>query len=160
MLPIRNISILSPISCNFLETWINSYKIGQGCSTPLIQNIVQEIMFTFVLFVLKHTPYQLSNFVHLYSQEVRQKLGHKLSIADLLIKPVQRIMKYQLLLKVTNPLITCLTFNLYIISLGMTVTMYKFGFKGWMCPTSYEMYQLLFKVLIVFCLTVSLWTWT
>jgi hypothetical protein len=31
-------------------------------------------------------------------QEIRQKLGHKLSISDLLIKPVQRITKYQLLL--------------------------------------------------------------
>jgi len=32
--------------------------------------------------------------------EIRKKLGHRLSIQDLLIKPVQRIMKYQLLLKV------------------------------------------------------------
>lgn len=32
-------------------------------------------------------------------QELRQKLGHKLQLADLLIKPVQRIMKYQLMLK-------------------------------------------------------------
>ncbi|VDP27735.1 unnamed protein product [Soboliphyme baturini] len=31
--------------------------------------------------------------------EIKQKLGHKLTLADLLIKPVQRIMKYQLLLK-------------------------------------------------------------
>ncbi|XP_038071800.1 triple functional domain protein-like isoform X2 [Patiria miniata] len=34
-----------------------------------------------------------------FFEEVRVKLGHKLSLADLLIKPVQRIMKYQLLLK-------------------------------------------------------------
>lgn len=33
-------------------------------------------------------------------QEVRQKLKHRLQLSDLLIKPVQRIMKYQLLLKV------------------------------------------------------------
>jgi len=32
-------------------------------------------------------------------QELRQKLGHKLTLNDLLIKPVQRIMKYQLLLR-------------------------------------------------------------
>lgn len=32
-------------------------------------------------------------------QELRQKLGHKLQLCDLLIKPVQRIMKYQLLLR-------------------------------------------------------------
>lgn len=32
-------------------------------------------------------------------QELRLKLGHKLQLPDLLIKPVQRIMKYQLLLK-------------------------------------------------------------
>ena len=32
-------------------------------------------------------------------QDLRQKLGHKLQLCDLLIKPVQRIMKYQLLLR-------------------------------------------------------------
>uniref|UniRef100_A0A7N6AZL6 non-specific serine/threonine protein kinase n=1 Tax=Anabas testudineus TaxID=64144 RepID=A0A7N6AZL6_ANATE len=35
-------------------------------------------------------------FVH---QDLKQRLGHRLQITDLLIKPVQRIMKYQLLLK-------------------------------------------------------------
>ncbi|XP_024083955.1 triple functional domain protein isoform X2 [Cimex lectularius] len=34
-----------------------------------------------------------------YFEELRQKLGHKLQLCDLLIKPVQRITKYQLLLK-------------------------------------------------------------
>lgn len=34
-----------------------------------------------------------------HTQELRIKLGHKLQLPDLLIKPVQRIMKYQLLLK-------------------------------------------------------------
>lgn len=33
-------------------------------------------------------------------QDLRQQLGHRLQLNDLLIKPVQRIMKYQLLLKV------------------------------------------------------------
>ncbi len=32
-------------------------------------------------------------------QEIRKKLGQKLLVSDLLIKPVQRIMRYQLLLK-------------------------------------------------------------
>lgn len=32
-------------------------------------------------------------------QELRQKLGHRLQLCDLLIKPVQRITKYQLLLR-------------------------------------------------------------
>lgn len=34
-----------------------------------------------------------------FFQELRQKLGHKLQLPDLLIKPVQRLMKYQLLLR-------------------------------------------------------------
>nr|XP_054752225.1 kalirin-like isoform X1 [Lytechinus pictus] len=34
-----------------------------------------------------------------FFEELRVKLGHKLALSDLLIKPVQRIMKYQLLLK-------------------------------------------------------------
>lgn len=33
-------------------------------------------------------------------QDLKQRLGHRLQLTDLLIKPVQRIMKYQLLLKV------------------------------------------------------------
>ena len=35
-----------------------------------------------------------------YFEELRLRMGHKLQLPDLLIKPVQRIMKYQLLLKV------------------------------------------------------------
>ena len=35
MLPIRNISYLSLMCCNFWEKCINRHKIGQGCSTPL-----------------------------------------------------------------------------------------------------------------------------
>lgn len=34
-----------------------------------------------------------------YFDELRNRLGQKLQICDLLIKPVQRMMKYQLLLK-------------------------------------------------------------
>lgn len=37
-------------------------------------------------------------------QDLKQRLGHRLQLTDLLIKPVQRIMKYQLLLKVSQPL--------------------------------------------------------
>lgn len=40
--------------------------------------------------------------LRLCCQELRQQLGHRLQLNDLLIKPVQRIMKYQLLLKVTS----------------------------------------------------------
>jgi triple functional domain protein len=34
-----------------------------------------------------------------FFEELRQKMGHRLTLPDLLIKPVQRIMKYQLLLR-------------------------------------------------------------
>ena len=37
--------------------------------------------------------------LHFRLQELRTKLNQRLQIQDLLIKPVQRIMKYQLLLK-------------------------------------------------------------
>ena len=37
-----------------------------------------------------------------YLTDVQAELGTKLDIADYLIKPVQRIMKYQLLLKVSD----------------------------------------------------------
>ncbi|XP_056653719.1 rho guanine nucleotide exchange factor 25 isoform X2 [Monodelphis domestica] len=41
----------------------------------------------------------MSEFGDNYFEELRQQLGHRLQLNDLLIKPVQRIMKYQLLLK-------------------------------------------------------------
>ncbi|KAI7807288.1 rho guanine nucleotide exchange factor 25 [Triplophysa rosa] len=41
----------------------------------------------------------VSEYIETYFEEMRQQLGHRLQLNDLLIKPVQRIMKYQLLLK-------------------------------------------------------------
>lgn len=57
-------------------------------------------------FLVRHLTFWYWSLVFLWQpiwaycqkQELRQKLGHKLSISDLLIKPVQRITKYQLLL--------------------------------------------------------------
>jgi len=46
------------------------------------------------------------------NQEMRQQLGHRLLLPDMLIKPVQRIMKYQLMLKVTYPIYYVLDFCL------------------------------------------------
>ncbi|RUS82343.1 hypothetical protein EGW08_009896, partial [Elysia chlorotica] len=45
------------------------------------------------------SEYVVSEHLDTYFEEVRQKLGHRLMLPDLLIKPVQRIMRYQLLLK-------------------------------------------------------------
>uniref|UniRef100_A0A665TW34 Trio Rho guanine nucleotide exchange factor a n=1 Tax=Echeneis naucrates TaxID=173247 RepID=A0A665TW34_ECHNA len=42
----------------------------------------------------------VSEYIDTYFEDLKQRLGHRLQITDLLIKPVQRIMKYQLLLKV------------------------------------------------------------
>ncbi|XP_008294320.1 rho guanine nucleotide exchange factor 25 isoform X2 [Stegastes partitus] len=41
----------------------------------------------------------VSEYIDTYFEDIRQQLGHRLQLNDLLIKPVQRIMKYQLLLK-------------------------------------------------------------
>ncbi|XP_071355283.1 triple functional domain protein isoform X4 [Trachinotus anak] len=41
----------------------------------------------------------VSEYIDTYYEDLKQRLGHRLQITDLLIKPVQRIMKYQLLLK-------------------------------------------------------------
>jgi len=42
---------------------------------------------------------KVTNFLLTFvKQELRQRLGHRLQLGDLLIKPVQRITKYQLLL--------------------------------------------------------------
>lgn len=45
------------------------------------------------------SEYIVSEYIETYFEELRIKLGQKLQICDLLIKPVQRIMKYQLLLR-------------------------------------------------------------
>lgn len=45
------------------------------------------------------SEYIVSEYIDTYFEELRQKLGHRLQICDLLIKPVQRITKYQLLLR-------------------------------------------------------------
>uniref|UniRef100_A0A915I1K8 DH domain-containing protein n=1 Tax=Romanomermis culicivorax TaxID=13658 RepID=A0A915I1K8_ROMCU len=44
------------------------------------------------------SEYLVSEFESVFT-DIKQKLGHKLNLGDLLIKPVQRIMKYQLLMK-------------------------------------------------------------
>ncbi|XP_048873886.1 rho guanine nucleotide exchange factor 25 isoform X1 [Brienomyrus brachyistius] len=41
----------------------------------------------------------VSEYIETYFEDLRQQLGQRLQLNDLLIKPVQRIMKYQLLLK-------------------------------------------------------------
>jgi hypothetical protein len=45
------------------------------------------------------SEYIVSEHLESYFEDLRVKLGHKLQLCDLLIKPVQRIMKYQLMLK-------------------------------------------------------------
>uniref|UniRef100_A0A3Q3L2W5 Trio Rho guanine nucleotide exchange factor b n=1 Tax=Mastacembelus armatus TaxID=205130 RepID=A0A3Q3L2W5_9TELE len=44
----------------------------------------------------------VSEYIDTYFEDLKQRLGHRLQITDLLIKPVQRIMKYQLLLKLVS----------------------------------------------------------
>lgn len=46
------------------------------------------------------------------SQECQRKLGHKLPLSAYLLKPVQRITKYQLLLKVKKKIIGVVLFSL------------------------------------------------
>ncbi|XP_075683008.1 triple functional domain protein isoform X2 [Rhinoderma darwinii] len=41
----------------------------------------------------------VSEYIDNYFEDLKQRLGHRLQLTDLLMKPVQRIMKYQLLLK-------------------------------------------------------------
>lgn len=68
---------------------------------PKSEHIVSEYLDTFFevchhFFVFVQVTDERLGF---FGQELRQKLGHKLQLPDLLIKPVQRIMKYQLLLR-------------------------------------------------------------
>ncbi|XP_074654482.1 kalirin-like isoform X2 [Tubulanus polymorphus] len=45
------------------------------------------------------SEYIVAEYMDTFFEDLRLKLGHRLTLPDLLIKPVQRIMKYQLLLK-------------------------------------------------------------
>ncbi|ESO86296.1 hypothetical protein LOTGIDRAFT_220800 [Lottia gigantea] len=45
------------------------------------------------------SEFLVAEYLDTYFEDIRQKMGHRLTLPDLLIKPVQRIMKYQLLLK-------------------------------------------------------------
>ncbi|XP_052746705.1 kalirin isoform X1 [Bicyclus anynana] len=69
---------LGPLFRGFLERKINMYEIYCR-NKPVSEYIVSE-----------H-----ENYFH----ELRHKLGHKLQLGDLLIKPIQRIQKYHLLVK-------------------------------------------------------------
>ncbi|OXB74149.1 UNVERIFIED_CONTAM: hypothetical protein H355_011507, partial [Colinus virginianus] len=59
---------------------------------PKSEHIVSEYIDTF---------FEVSSQKRMYAKwkDLKQRLGHRLQLTDLLIKPVQRIMKYQLLLK-------------------------------------------------------------
>ncbi|KAM9308253.1 triple functional domain protein [Gastrophryne carolinensis] len=41
----------------------------------------------------------VTDYIDTYFEDLKQRLGHRLQLTDLLLKPIQRIMKYQLLLK-------------------------------------------------------------
>ena len=64
------------------------------------------------------SEYIVGEYLDTFFEEIRQKLGHRLTLPDLLIKPVQRIMKYQLLLRVSTQwsltiIYSSLTFSIY-----------------------------------------------
>ncbi|KAL2084885.1 hypothetical protein ACEWY4_020403 [Coilia grayii] len=64
--------------------------------------IKQERRFQMYVVYCQNKPkseHIVSEYIDTYFESLRQLLGHRLRITDLLIKPVQRIMKYQLLLK-------------------------------------------------------------
>lgn len=47
------------------------------------------------------SDYIVAEYLDEFFEDLRQKLGHRLQLPDLLIKPVQRITKYKLLLSVS-----------------------------------------------------------
>ncbi|KAI5636984.1 rhoGEF domain-containing protein [Phthorimaea operculella] len=67
---------------------------------PLFRRFLEKKMFLYETYCRNKpvSEYIVSEHEH-YFQELRQKLGHKLQLGDLLIKPIQRIQKYHLLVK-------------------------------------------------------------
>ncbi|XP_047524837.1 kalirin isoform X1 [Pieris napi] len=67
---------------------------------PLFRRFLEKKMFLYEAYCRNKpvSEYIVSEHEH-YFQELRHKLGHKLQLGDLLIKPIQRIQKYHLLVK-------------------------------------------------------------
>lgn len=67
-----------------------------------------------------------SFFLSICLQEIQHEISCRMSISDYLIKPIQRITKYQLLLKVSNqqPLSLLTVWHYFIISAGL-VCLYR-----------------------------------
>uniref|UniRef100_A0A8C4YJE1 DH domain-containing protein n=1 Tax=Gopherus evgoodei TaxID=1825980 RepID=A0A8C4YJE1_9SAUR len=73
---------------------------GDSCHLPPIP--FQERRLHMYVVYCQNKPkseHIVSEYIDSYFEELKQELGHRLQLNDLLIKPVQRIMKYQLLLK-------------------------------------------------------------
>ncbi|XP_050683948.1 triple functional domain protein isoform X1 [Leptidea sinapis] len=70
------------------------------CLGPLFRRFLEKKMFLYEAYCRNKplSEYIVSEHDH-YFQELRNKLGHKLQLGDLLIKPIQRIQKYHLLVK-------------------------------------------------------------
>ncbi|CAH0716562.1 unnamed protein product, partial [Brenthis ino] len=67
---------------------------------PLFRRFLEKKMFLYEVYCRNKpvSEYIVSEHEH-YFQELRHKLGQKLQLGDLLIKPIQRIQKYHLLVK-------------------------------------------------------------
>lgn len=68
-----------------------------------------------------------------YFFEIQSEIGTKLDIADYLIKPVQRIMKYQLLLKAsgqTEYILLHININIYPFNQCIVVLIFTFVTEG------------------------------
>ncbi|XP_043098299.1 rho guanine nucleotide exchange factor 25 [Puntigrus tetrazona] len=88
--------------------WHKDYFLGElercVCEPDLLAQlfIKHERRLNMYVVYCQNTPkseHIVSEYIETYFEELRQQLGHRLQLNDLLIKPVQRIMKYQLLLK-------------------------------------------------------------
>ena len=80
--------------------WFGGGWCGSHGSSGFIVLVVVEAASIVISVSLKLKMTQPLKSSDQSQQEMRQKQGHRLQMPDLLIKPIQRIMKYQLLLKV------------------------------------------------------------
>ena len=93
----------SDTSAAFLDFQKNVCFHPWRCEWTVTLPLLQERRLYMYVKYCENKPkseYIVSEFLDTYFEEIRQKLGHRLTLPDLLIKPVQRIMRYQLLLKV------------------------------------------------------------
>ncbi|EGV96924.1 Triple functional domain protein [Cricetulus griseus] len=99
----REFAIVTTIGCNANDFPHHGPEVHQyRCHRHKKgKDIVERRLHMYIVYCQNKpkSEHIVSEYIDTFFEDLKQRLGHRLQLTDLLIKPVQRIMKYQLLLK-------------------------------------------------------------